>query len=139
MAKFPVHYRYEDGVMQEGVVLIEKKFYPIRETTHFYFVLEEWEWKIYKNGVINSYEKKAKRVSKNGRVRKCYPSKELAMQSYIARKKAQAMHAQDALDRAKYALQHLNEQSNFDDLKNSKYQTCKLLGRPDFVDNYIFD
>lgn len=138
--ELPIHYRYTDAIGEDGFYLVEHKFYPIRETECFYFVLPEWKYNVYKNGCMPSYAKTAKRVSKNGLRRKCYPTKKLAMESYLARKRKQVWHAQDALNKARYALSQLSEDSKFSDFEVDKYcGSSALVGRPDFIDEYIFD
>lgn len=141
MNTMPVHYRYKDAVDHTGLLLVEEKFYPVRETDCFYFILPEWQYNMYKrgNGNPESLAKRAKRVSKNGLRRKCYPSKEQAFESYLIRKKKQIWHANDALNRAKLAIEKLSAIESPDDLERSQYKNCKLIGRAPFIDEYIFD
>lgn len=138
MSNLPIHYRYKDAVDHTGLLLVEEKFYAIRETECFYFILPEWQYKIYERGVIN-YAKKAKRVSKNGIRRKCYPSKEQALESYLIRKERQIQHANDALNRAKLAVENLAAVSSPDELKDSQYKNCKIIGHAPFINEYQFD
>lgn len=138
MSDFPIHYRYKDAVSGDGLLLVEERFYPIRETKCFYFVLNDWQYRMYKAGQ-GSYKKMAKRVSKNGRVRKCYPTQKLAMHSYLERKRKQIWHAEDALNRARFALSVLDKNSEYDKLDDTFYDRCKLIGKPEFINEYVFD
>lgn len=138
MIDMPIHYRYKDSVDHSGLLLVEEKFYPIRETNCFYFILNEWQYEMHKRGVAG-FEKRAKRVSKNGLRRKCYPTKEAAFDSYLIRKKKQIWHATDALNRAKLAIEKLSTIESLDNLEESQYRNCKLIGHAPFIDEYIFD
>lgn len=138
MSNFPVHYRYKDGVDPKGLLLIEERFYPIRETACFYFILPEWQYNLYKYGNGN-FEKRAKRVSKDGLRRKCYPSKEQAFESYKIRKQKQLWHAKNAINIAKLATEKLKDIKNPEDLESTQYKNCKLIGHADFIEEYIFD
>ena len=138
MVNFPIHYRYKDAVDHTGLLLVEEKFYPIRETECFYFILPEWQYNLYERGLID-YGKRASRVSKKGLRRKCYPSKEQAFESYLIRKKRQIWHANDALNRAKLAIERLSTIESPDDLEVSEYKNCKIIGHAPFIDEYIFE
>ena len=137
--ELPIHYRYRDAVDHTGLLLVEERFYPIRETEFFYFILPELQYKIYSTGNMQSYAKTAKRVSKDGLRRKCYPSKEQAFKSYLIRKRKQMWHAKDALNRANLAIEKLSSIDNPDNLERSQYKNCKLIGHAPFIDEYIFD
>lgn len=139
MKSYPIHYRYRDAVDHTGLLLIEERFYPIRETKCFYFILPEWKYNIYKRGSMQGYAKTARRVSKKGLRRKCYPSKEQAFESYLIRKKKQIWHANDALNRAKLAIDKLSGIGSPESLEDSQYKNCKLIGHASFIDDYIFD
>ncbi|QZI93307.1 hypothetical protein SIPHO075v1_p0084 [Vibrio phage PS65A.1] len=102
MSELPIHYRYFDTVCETGVVIVEQKFYPIRETPCFYFVLDEFNYKIHTAG--NDRSDHAKRVGKNSTRSKCYPTKELALNSFLIRKRKQAIHAKRALARTEIIL-----------------------------------
>ena len=138
MKDLPVHYRYKDAVTEKGLMLVEYRFYPIRETECFYFILNEWQYKLYKRGVVK-FEKDVKRVSKSGLRRKCYPSQAEALQSYKARKRSQLHHATDALNRAKLALKSLEEIEHPSLLKQSDLRDCRVLGFDEFINEYIFE
>jgi hypothetical protein len=125
--EFPVHYRYTEAVHEDGLYLYEHKYYPVRETACFFFIVPEWQ---YRNKVIEYKAKK--RVSKDGLRRFCYPSKEDALRSFKARKRSQIMHAQDAVSRAKASLKYLDKITIVS-------ESHLNMGRPQFIDNYIFD
>ncbi len=138
MENLPVHYRYTDSVDAEGLILVEHKFYPIRETECFYFILPKWEHNLYINGQISRADR-AKRVSKSGRVRKCYPTKEEAFESYKIRKNKQLWHAQNALNIATLASLMLEDVTDPESLKKSQYDNCRVIGHAPFIDEYTFD
>lgn len=138
MSNLPVHYRYKDAVDHTGLLLVEETFYPIRETECFYFILPEWQFNQYKLGNGN-YEKRAKRVSKNGVRRKCYPSKEQALESYKIRKNKQLWHAKNAINVATLAIGKLSEIKDPDELESTQYSNCMLIGHAPFIDEYTFD
>lgn len=138
-AKFPVHYRYKDGVSPQGLLLIEQTFYPIKETPCFYFVLPEWSYNLYMRG-IGDYGKQARRVSKNGVRRYCYPSREQAFESYKIRKNKQLWHAQNAINVATLAVNSLKGINTPEALNVvPEYTRCKLIGHASFIDEYIFE
>jgi hypothetical protein len=127
--KLPVHYRYDDYMLEGGVGIRVRKFYPLRETPCFYMVVNEFENKMLK--ITKGRSPKTKRVSKNGVRRYCYPSKEQALHSYKKRKLSQIRHAELSLAKANQALFALKDLNNdFDNLD---------CGRPDYWDNLIFD
>lgn len=135
--EYPIHYRYRESVEPEGIIVIEDRFFPIRETEHFYWVLPSWQYRVFKNGCMPSYAKNAKKVSKNGIRRKCYPSKEKAMESFLIRKRKQIAHAKRALD---LATKVIEANPNIGDVKDIGSCWGKIsLGHREFVeDNYSF-
>jgi hypothetical protein len=137
MNNLPVHYRYFDSACETGVIIVEQKFYPIRETECFYFILEEFDWNLHKGGVDRS--KYATRVRKGSRVSKCYPSKERALNSFLIRKQKQALHAKRTLKRVEIILsnrdkikpENLHETFGFNEI---------LIKAETYVsNNFIFD
>lgn len=123
MKDLPVHYRYEDYITYEGVEIRLNKFYAVRETPCFYFVIDEWA-KVLSNP-------RQRRVSKDSLRRHCYPCKDQALHSYKMRKKSQIRHNELALAKANAALNALNDiTEGFDSLTTE---------RPDCWDSIIFD
>lgn len=125
----PVHYRYDDYMLEEGVEVRVSKFYPVRETPCFYMVINEFENQM--KSVTTGRELRTKRVSKDGLRRYCYPTKEQALHSYKKRKLSQIGHAELAIAKAKQAYTAVQDLTNgFDKLD---------CGRPDYWDNLNFD
>ena len=78
--EWPTHYRYTTQYFHTHVRAALHTFKVIKETSCGYWVVPEW---LYANATM---ENKYKRwVSKDGRRRYCYPSKELAWGSYRIR------------------------------------------------------
>ncbi|AUR82294.1 hypothetical protein NVP1022O_82 [Vibrio phage 1.022.O._10N.286.45.A10] len=135
--KLPIHYRYYDTVCQTGVVIVEQKFYPIRETPCFYFVLGEFDYKLHVAGNDRSHH--AKRVGKNSTRSKCYPTKELALNSFFIRKRKQAIHAKRALKQTEIILtnEELIKPENFKRVYGSKEV---MIPAESYVsNNFVFD
>ena len=129
MKDMPVHYRYDDHMLEGGVEVRVSEFYPIRETPCFYMVVSEWQK--FALSVQPNRKVKPKRVSKNSLRRYCYPTKAEALKSYKKRKLAQIGHAELALAKANQALAAINENTQeFDTLD---------CGRPDYWDCLNFD
>jgi hypothetical protein len=126
--KFPVHYRYTEGVREDGLYLTEHRYYPVRETACFYFIVPEWQWRVMN---VVSYKAK-KRVSKDSVSRFCYPSKKDALRSFKARKRSQLRHAEAALDTATAALKFLDKITEVSERELN-------MGHHSFIENYIFD
>ena len=121
----PVHYRYNDSVHEEGLNIKVSRFYPIRETKCFYFVVEEWQ---NKSWITTKIEK---RVSKDSLRRYCYPTKKEALHSYKMRKNSQIWHAEFAIAKAQAAILKLEStDKEFDNVS---------AGRPAYWDCLTFD
>ncbi len=73
----PVHYRYDDYMYEDGVEVMVRRFYPVRETPCFYMVIDHWSMMIQKR--IPDRKPKTRRVSKDSLRRFCYPTKEEAL------------------------------------------------------------
>lgn len=132
-SELPVHYRYVDHMLEDGIHLVLQKMYPIRQTKCFYMCLDEWKHCMYLKG-LEQYCKKTKRISKDGLRRYAYPTKELALASYKKRKASQNFHATQALKRSKLAIEFI--------------QSIKIppvgdesvnMGKCDFYENIVFD
>lgn len=128
----PVHYRYDDYMLEKGVEVRVRKFYPVRETPCFYMVIDEFENHM-KNATTDR-KLKTKRVSKDGLRRHCYPTKEQALHSYKKRKLSQIGHAELAIAKAKQAYEAVKS------IRVGTIDFDKLdCGRPDYWDNLNFD
>ena len=130
----PVHYRYDDYMLEEGVEVRVRKFYPIRETPCFYMVIDEFE--NHMKNVTKGRELRTRRVSKDSLRRYCYPTKKEALHSYKKRKLSQLGHAELAISKASQALKAL--EANKSILENQDFDKLDC-GRPDYWDNLNFD
>lgn len=135
-SEMPIHYRYTDGVTEDGFHIYEHKFYPVRETPYFYWCLTDWEYNLHVNGQDRS--KSAKRISKDGVRRKAYPCKKQALRSYKKRKESQLLHARNAIDISSYALEMLSDTDEIKTVEDYGMQRA-FLGNPEFMSRYIFD
>lgn len=130
LKNLPIHYRYNDCVHEKGLNITISRFYPVRETRCFYFVVNEYDAKAW---VTNPKER---RVSKDALRRYCYPTKKEALHSFKMRKKSQIWHAEFALAKASASLITLQDrekqlgEKDFDDIS---------AGRPDYWDTLNFD
>ena len=126
---FPVHYRYDDYMLEEGVEIRVRKFYPVRETPCFYMCVDEFEKHMM--NVTTGRKPRTKRVSKDGLRRYCYPTKEQALHSFKKRKLSQIGHAELAIAKAQQAYSAIQSKDSIEDNLN--------CGRPDYWDNLHFD
>jgi len=133
MKDWPIHYRYSDYSFSDGIEVKVSKFYPIRETTCFYIVIDELERQMQK--ITKERKPRTRRVSKNGLRRYCYPTKQEAINSYKARKRSQIRHCELALETAKQAIKGLETPSE----TPGYIQDCIKVGRPDYFDNLVFE
>lgn len=125
----PVHYRYDDYMYEDGVEVMVRRFYPVRETPCFYMVIDHWSMMIQKR--IPDRKPKTRRVSKDSLRRFCYPTKEEALHSYKKRKLSQIGHAELAIAKAQQAYSAVKDLTgDFDKLD---------CGRPDYWDNLNFE
>lgn len=130
---FPIHYRYVDHMHEDGIHLVLQKMYPIRETPCFYMCIDEWQYSMYKPGNLQ-YCNRVKRISKDGLRRYAYPTKELALASYIKRKTSQNCHATKALERSELALKFAKS------LKEPpKCDSSINMGKCNFYEMIVFD
>lgn len=134
----PTHYRFRDIITEEGVCLVCDKFHPVRETKCMYFVVPDWA--VTKTGSIHTSTRK--RVHKDSLRRYCYPTKELAFESYKKRKARQLMLAEESVEKATTALKFASGDV-FEQVKlcgsNKGFDDLLVMGRPDIIDTYIFD
>ncbi len=120
----PVHYRYDSYASSEGVKIKLSRYYPVRETECFYFVIEEWQ------ALIN--DPKQKRVGKNSLRKYCYPTMKDALESFKARQNSRIWHANYSLAMANQSLLVLEntEVGEFEELK---------VGLPEFLQDLHWD
>ncbi len=126
----PVHYRYNDHVTEEGLDIRVTKFYPVRETRCFYFVVDEWQNKTWVNN------KRERRVSKDSLRRYCYPTRKEALHSYKKRKQSQIWHAEFALAKAEASI---NKLQSMEKCLGEKEFDIVSAGRPEFWNTLNFD
>lgn len=76
------HYRYFNALEADGTKLYCEIFNVIGETPKCYYVIQQ-----YLSNLDESFKKKyRKRISKTSVKRYCYPTREEALKSFIARK-----------------------------------------------------
>lgn len=121
----PTHYRYNNYGSEEGVKVRVSKFYPVRETECFYYVVGENQ--LLQNGT-HTYSKnpKLRRVGKNSLKGYCFPTKKQALESFKARQNSRVWHANYSLAIAEQSLLVLGniDPGDFDELD---------VGLPEFL------
>jgi hypothetical protein len=95
-------YRYEDINTYDGPRIVEKTYNLVKETTHGYWI----------NNIFLFFGEGKRWVSKTSRKRFAYPTKNEALQSFIARKTRQITILQYNLKRAQESLQLATIQAN---------------------------
>ena len=116
-------YRFADNVTEEGVELTLEVFSEIKETK-----CGAWVRRKYKGSTFGN-----KRFVLNGHGRRhCHQTKDMAWDAYKTRKRNQSRLAKDALAKAEFALSQI-------ELLNEAPHESKLLGKPDYWYNYVFD
>lgn len=94
-------YRYVDILEYEGHArIIERVFYLVRKTPKGYWISAD---RNYKEGSIGFKWHRKRWVSKTTRKRYAYPTKEQAMEGFVARKRRQVTILTAQLERAKVA------------------------------------
>lgn len=136
MDKLPKHYRYSDAIHEDGFYLHLHTLFAIRETNCFYFCLTDFDYNLHRMGQDRS--KYARRISKGGVVRYAYPTKKDALHHYKMRKQSQLRRAKDTLLRSSYAIKKLENVINIETVKSYGQDLVKL-GKPEFINNYVFD
>lgn len=124
-------YRYEDIREYYNTVRIrERIFYPIKETPKGYWISSDPR---YAERTCPYYANRKRWVSKTSRKRYAYPTKEQAMESFVARKRRQVAILEGQLERAKVAwvegsrrLQPINQEAKH--LTYEAYQTWSMGG-----------
>lgn len=125
----PIHYRYESHSNPNGVIIKLRKFYPVRETECFYFVVNSYE--VLDNGNLIYVDPKTRRVSKKSYAGYCFPTKKQALESFKARQVKRVWHAEYSLALASQALLVLDQVDvgEFDELN---------VGTPEFLKDIIW-
>ncbi|TMO16773.1 hypothetical protein CWB59_12720 [Pseudoalteromonas sp. S326] len=104
------HYRYRDHHYENGLIVSLNKFYSVRETESCHYVVGEWEFKLMKRWDFEKLSKcgdkfiTVKRVVKGALRTYCNEDKQLALKSFLARKRSQLLHAETAKSKATLAL-----------------------------------
>lgn len=99
----PMHYRIYEQLECDGVVIRVEEFKPIKETPQGYWVVSRYAPAWLAEGELRK-RKFARWVSKTSIKRKCYPSIEEAMSSFVKRKRRQASILRWQLEQAELAL-----------------------------------
>ncbi|UAL42164.1 hypothetical protein K8B83_14910 [Shewanella inventionis] len=113
-------YRYSDFVTEDGVKLLLEVFNEVKQTPKGAWV-EHSKWYSKKRFVLNG-----------GGKRYCHQTKQQAWNAYRRRKLSQRRLAADALAKAEYALEQIA-------LMDSPPEESKILGKPEYWFNYVFD
>ncbi|TKB53278.1 hypothetical protein [Ferrimonas aestuarii] len=131
----PVHYRFTDSVRSDGLYLVESKWYPVRETECCYYLVDEHSKRMLNVG-NNWFGRPQKRVIKGALRSFAHPDRDMAFQSYLARKRSQAWHAKVGQQTANVALGAYPERSpSAPDTVNGQLK----LGAPQFISELVFD
>ena len=111
-----IYYRYTESYDSQGITIWLTQFIVQRETKCYVWVKPNYGGKLRKvmKGALRSY---------------CYPTKDDAWVSYLARKKSQSMHAKVALAVSSFMIENA-----------PKKAPCNLqfIGKPAEFDNFNF-
>lgn len=109
------HYRYSDYHYEDGLMVKLLKFYSVKETECFHYVVDEWDFHNMKRwnfeAILNlGYDKfiNVRKVGKKALRSYCYQSKALALNSFEKRKMSQLFHAETAISKATLALKKIS-------------------------------
>tara|TARA_R110002073_G_scaffold133936_4_gene281456 strand:+ start:10494 stop:10940 length:447 start_codon:yes stop_codon:yes gene_type:complete len=133
------HYRYDDCHYENGVKVELRRFYSVRETKCFHYVVNEWDFKLMKRWNFKKLSDckytfvTVKRVMKGALRTYCNENKELALHSFEKRKLSQLNHAQTAISKATLSLRKISSMSA-DEIGESV--NC---GLDDHLQAFIFD
>ena len=132
------HYRYSDYHYEDGLRIKLSKFYSVKETACFHYIVDEWEFSRLKRCDLEGMASldqsfTVRRVGKHALRSYCYQSKALALNSFIKRKEKQLFHAETATSKATLALRKVCGISA-DDIGDSV--NC---GLDDHLQTFIFD
>lgn len=132
------HYRYDDYHYENGLMVKMSKFYSVKETPCFHYVVDEWEFsriRRYDIDVLSrlNYHINVKKVGKSALRSYCYTSKQIALSSFEKRKLKQIFHAETAISKAKLALRKLSGMSA------KEVGDSINCGLDDHLQTFIFD
>lgn len=114
-----MRYRYEDYVTYEGVRLELKTISVTKKTP--------------KGAWIQNHRWERRRFVLDGTGKRyAHETKELAWDAYRHRKESQLRRANDAMERAKYALRRI-------ELLGVAPNESLNIGKPEYWSNYVFD
>lgn len=116
MSSWPDHYRYVDEIGPEGVTICCRRFVVVRESECCFWIVPPSYELVAKNAIEQGrVPKYAKRVLKVSSRRFAYPDRAEALNSYKIRKRWQISRAQLATERARTALEELENRSAIED------------------------
>lgn len=131
--KLPVHYRYRDYQVSNGhVEVVEEKFYPIRETECFYWLLNHCDYEVYKTNAPFNWDKRSIKVGKTSLKPKYSPCKKTALRSFKARKRWQCHYAKRTLERSIHLIKMLDDVDLLETKTNYGSNYAKM-GKPEKV------
>lgn len=115
LPKIETHYRYSDYHCEDGLKVRLSRFYSVKETDCFHYVVDEWDFNNMKRWNFKSllelnYDKfiNVRKVGKNSIRSYCYEDKNKALNSFKERKKSQLFHAETAISKATLALKGID-------------------------------
>ena len=123
----PTHYRYSNYGSEDGVTVKLSRFYPIRETECFYYVVSE-NTLIQDGSRTYSENPKLTKIGKDSLRGYCHITKERALKSFKVRQNHRIWHANYSLAIAEQSLLVLDqiEAGDFDYLD---------VGKPEFFND----
>lgn len=107
MSEWPNHYRLHDALFADGVHVSVETFKVIKETPRGYWVVNSYAPAWLTPDELRK-RKFAKWVSKTSRRRLCYPTLELAIDSYRHRKTSQVARLKTQLEQAEKVLEQFS-------------------------------
>lgn len=110
-SKLPTHYRLIDILDETGILILLEKFEVIKETKKCYWVESENSFK-WCNLAEKKKLKQVRLVSKSSAKRYCYPTIELAFNSFRIRKIKQVSILEKQLDQAAHIVKNLENIKN---------------------------
>ena len=123
----PILYRFYEDTSSDGVNICIQKFYAIRETKCFYFVVDGFEKSCLE--VDKNYDCKARKVGKNAARSYCHTSKEAALTSFVIRKRAQVKHAKLAIATSEQISNFFSDSNGSIDPEKVKEMSKRDKGR----------
>lgn len=104
------HYRYGDFHYEDNIKVKISKFYSVKETPCYHYVIHEHDYHRLKCSNLDYLSKcefsyvNVKKVMKGARRTYCSESKSIALDSFVKRKEKQIFHNETAISKAKLAL-----------------------------------